>query len=70
MKIAETQIRFEDVRDFIKLLRTYGFKNTWKDFSDNLFCFMDFKKEKDINQRETLPAITLNSYKNDKILFD
>jgi len=60
--VAEVKNRFEDVKDFIRLLRNYGFKNTWKDLSHNLFYFMDFKKEKDISlKKKILPPITLKS---------
>ncbi|KYQ60370.1 Ribosomal RNA-processing protein 8 [Trachymyrmex zeteki] len=62
LKIAEVESRFEDVKDFIRLLRHYGFKNTWKDLSHNLFYFMDFKKDEDISmKRKNLPPITLKS---------
>ncbi|KAL0100317.1 hypothetical protein PUN28_019584 [Cardiocondyla obscurior] len=62
LKIAEVESRFHDVMEFIRLLRSYGFKNTWKDFSHNLFYFMDFKKEEDIStKRKNLPLITLKS---------
>ncbi|XP_024893644.1 ribosomal RNA-processing protein 8-like isoform X2 [Temnothorax curvispinosus] len=62
LKIAEVGSRFEDVKDFIKLLRSYGFKNTWKDISHDLFYFMDFKKEKNINmKKEALPPIMLKA---------
>jgi len=60
LKIAEVASRFKDVEDFIKLLHRYGFKNTWKDLSHNLFYFMNFKKEEDISmKRKNLPPITL-----------
>ncbi|XP_014480344.1 PREDICTED: ribosomal RNA-processing protein 8 isoform X2 [Dinoponera quadriceps] len=61
LKIAEVESRFEDVEDFIRLLGCYGFKNTWKDLSHDLFYFMDFKKEEDISmkKKKTLPTITL-----------
>ncbi|EFN77231.1 Cerebral protein 1-like protein [Harpegnathos saltator] len=60
LKIAEVESRFEDIGDFIRLLNCYGFKNTWKDLSHDLFYFMDFKKEEDINmKKKTLPTVTL-----------
>ncbi|KMQ98106.1 ribosomal rna-processing protein 8-like protein [Lasius niger] len=60
LKIAEVESRFEDVTNFIKLLTDYGFKNTWKDLSHDLFYFMDFKKEGDINmKKKSLPSIIL-----------
>jgi len=60
LKIAEVESRFENVKSFLRLLHNYGFKNTWKDLSNNLFYFMDFKKEKDIStNRKNLPSIAL-----------
>ncbi|XP_011163982.1 ribosomal RNA-processing protein 8 [Solenopsis invicta] len=62
LKIAEIENRFENVKNFIKHLRSYGFKSIWKHSSDP-FYFLDFIKEKDINMKEkTLPPITLQSY--------
>ncbi|KYN19840.1 Ribosomal RNA-processing protein 8 [Trachymyrmex cornetzi] len=60
LKIVEMENRFEDVKDFIRLLRNYGFKNTRKNLFD-LFYFMDFKKAKAISTKKTLPPITLKS---------
>ncbi|XP_020293029.1 ribosomal RNA-processing protein 8 [Pseudomyrmex gracilis] len=62
LKIAEVESRFYKVRDFIRALDKYGFKNTWKDLSHNLFYFMDFTKERDITmRRQNLPEINLKS---------
>ncbi|XP_043672952.1 ribosomal RNA-processing protein 8 [Vespula pensylvanica] len=62
LKIAEIESRFEHIENFIKLLNDYGFVNTWKDLSQNLFYFLDFKKVKDITtNRNKLPTITLKS---------
>ncbi|KAL2744269.1 ribosomal RNA-processing protein 8 isoform X1 [Vespula maculifrons] len=62
LKIAEIESRFEHIENFIKLLNDYGFVNTWKDLSQNLFYFLDFKKVKDITtNRNKLPMITLKS---------
>ncbi|XP_011871561.1 PREDICTED: ribosomal RNA-processing protein 8-like [Vollenhovia emeryi] len=62
LKIAEVESRFENVKDFIRALGSYGFKSTWKDLSHNLFYFMDFRKEEDIiMKKKTLPSITLKS---------
>lgn len=62
LKIAEIESRFEQIEDFIKLLNDYGFVNTWKDLSQNLFYFLDFKKVKDITKdRYKLPKIALKS---------
>ncbi|XP_076646422.1 uncharacterized protein LOC143355484 [Halictus rubicundus] len=60
LKIAEVESRFDRVEDFIKVLSGYGFKNTLKDLSHNLFYFLDFKKEKDIGGKKSkLSPITL-----------
>lgn len=64
LKIAEVESRFDNIDEFIKLLKIYGFSNTWKDLSKNLFYFLDFKKIKDIttnSNRNKLPKITLKS---------
>ncbi|KAK2579379.1 hypothetical protein KPH14_003243 [Odynerus spinipes] len=62
LKIAEIESRFDQIDDFIKILNDYGFINTWKDLSQNLFYFLDFKKVKDITtNRNKLPEITLKS---------
>ncbi|XP_047356178.1 ribosomal RNA-processing protein 8 isoform X1 [Vespa velutina] len=62
LKIAEIESRFDHIEDFIKLLNDYGFMNTWKDLSQNLFYFLDFKKIKDITtNKNKLPMITLKS---------
>ncbi|XP_043584438.1 ribosomal RNA-processing protein 8 [Bombus pyrosoma] len=60
LKIAEVESRFEQVKDFIEAINSYGFKIIWKDLSHNLFYFLDFEKEKDIKgKRNNLPPITL-----------
>ena len=60
LKIAEVESRFDQVEDFIKILGDYGFKNTWKDLSHNLFYFLDFKKLKDVgNKKSKLNTIAL-----------
>jgi ribosomal RNA-processing protein 8 len=61
LKIAEVESRFEDVQTFIKNLEKFGFVNTWKNLSYNLFYFMDFKKEKCIRKKikKKLPELTL-----------
>ena len=60
MKIADVESRFENVDDFISLLRSYGFVNTWKDLEHNLFYFMDFKKVSEVDRKsKKLPQISL-----------
>lgn len=62
LKIAEVESRFEQVKDFIEAINSYGFKIIWKDLSHNLFYFLDFEKKKDIRgRRNNLPPITLKS---------
>ncbi|XP_046747950.1 ribosomal RNA-processing protein 8 [Diprion similis] len=61
LKIAEVESRFDNVDEFIKTLGSYGFVNTWKDLSHNLFYFMDFKKDADVTKkRSKLPPLVLN----------
>ncbi|KAJ8678686.1 hypothetical protein QAD02_014473 [Eretmocerus hayati] len=61
LKVAEVESRFHKIEDFIKIMAQYGFENTWKDLSNNLFYFMDFKKVKDILKKSSnkLPDVTL-----------
>ncbi|XP_078051703.1 ribosomal RNA-processing protein 8 [Augochlora pura] len=60
LKIAEVESRFDRVEDFIKVLADYGFQNTLKDLSHNLFYFLDFKKKGEIGRkRSNLTPITL-----------
>ncbi|CAH1173885.1 unnamed protein product [Phaedon cochleariae] len=59
LKIAEVESRFGDVDKFINDLQKYGFRNTLKDFSHNLFYFLDFKKQSSIRNKKTLPKLTL-----------
>ncbi|KAK4883654.1 hypothetical protein RN001_006973 [Aquatica leii] len=56
--IAEVESRFEDVEVFIKNMRSYGFVNKTKDFSHNLFFFLDFVK-KSAKTQNNLPDINL-----------
>ncbi|XP_050509988.1 uncharacterized protein LOC126886897 [Diabrotica virgifera virgifera] len=59
LKIAEVESRFENIEDFIKGVSYFGFKNTWKDQSHNLFYFLDFKKERDVKHKNKLPTLSL-----------
>ncbi|CAG9859360.1 unnamed protein product [Phyllotreta striolata] len=59
LKIAEVESRFEDVEQFIKGVQHFGFKSMWKDLSHNLFYFLDFKKEKDVRNKNKLPTLSL-----------
>ncbi|KAJ9582892.1 hypothetical protein L9F63_022760, partial [Diploptera punctata] len=61
MQIAEVESRFDNVENFIQNLHKFGFLNTWKDLTYNIFYFMDFKKERCIGKKmkSKLPEITL-----------
>ncbi|XP_015117995.1 ribosomal RNA-processing protein 8 [Diachasma alloeum] len=60
LKIAEVESRFDNIEEFINLLASFGFKNTWKDLSHNLFYFMDFKKISEVTMKnQKLPQLTL-----------
>lgn len=59
MKIAEVESRFQDVKTFIKEVEKFGFSLTKNDFSNNLFYFMDFKKQRDTGKRNKLPYLNL-----------
>ncbi|XP_072390956.1 uncharacterized protein [Diabrotica undecimpunctata] len=59
LKIAEVESRFENIEDFIKGVSYFGFKNTWKDQSHNLFYFLDFKKERNVKHKNKLPTLSL-----------
>ncbi|KAL7295473.1 hypothetical protein TKK_0011125 [Trichogramma kaykai] len=63
LKIAEVESRFEKIEDFIHQMKSYGFVNTWKDLSHNIFYFMDFKKTKDVSKTDAkkLPNLSLKS---------
>ncbi|KAG8041685.1 hypothetical protein G9C98_000683 [Cotesia typhae] len=68
LKIAEISSRFDDVNEFINLLMSYGFKNTWTDIDHKYFYFMDFKKVKNVDAKsKKLPPISLKPcmYKRD-----
>lgn len=59
LKIAEVESRFQNVDKFIEQLNKYGFTLTWKDFSCNMFYFLDFRKDKNIRNKQNLPNVTL-----------
>ncbi|XP_023023777.1 uncharacterized protein isoform X2 [Leptinotarsa decemlineata] len=59
LKIAEVESRFENIEEFIKWVQHYGFKNTWKDLSHDLFYFMDFRKDNNVKNRKKLPTLSL-----------
>ncbi|XP_045466106.1 ribosomal RNA-processing protein 8 [Harmonia axyridis] len=60
LKIAEVESRFDNVDDFIKGVQSFGFKNTQKDLSHNIFYFIDFKKTTNIKKTKGLPTLSLH----------
>lgn len=58
--IAEVESRFEDVDNFIKELHKFGYNLVDKDLSCSLFYFLQFKKERNIKNKNSLPRIQLN----------
>ncbi|KAL3278269.1 hypothetical protein HHI36_013604 [Cryptolaemus montrouzieri] len=60
MKIAEVESRFDDVDNFIKGVQLFGFQNIFKDFSHDIFYFIDFKKEMNIKKTRKLPTLSLH----------
>lgn len=60
LKIAEVESRFENVETFLKDVQKFGFSLIKSDLNQNLFYFMDFKKEGEIKKRNKLPTLTLN----------
>lgn len=60
LKIAEVESRFESVENFIKGVEKLGFAKVWKDLSQNLFYFLDFKKTADTKKKmKNVPEIKL-----------
>ncbi|XP_073985431.1 ribosomal RNA-processing protein 8 isoform X2 [Rhodnius prolixus] len=61
MKIAEVESRFVNVDRFIEDIKHFGFELQSKNFSYNLFFFMDFKKVSDISKskKKKLPDVSL-----------
>lgn len=59
LKIAEVASRFEKVESFINDLKKYGFAFANKDFSHNLFYFINFTKSSNITKPKGLPPLNL-----------
>ncbi|GJQ84323.1 hypothetical protein Trydic_g5261 [Trypoxylus dichotomus] len=60
LKVAEVESRFDTVEVFIEGVKRFGFVNTWKDLSHNLFYFLDFKKTFQCKSLHKLPTISLH----------
>ncbi|XP_044758078.1 ribosomal RNA-processing protein 8 [Coccinella septempunctata] len=60
LKIAEVESRIDNVDEFIKAVQCFGFQNTYKDLTHNIFYFMDFKKVTNVKKTKGLPTLSLN----------
>lgn len=61
MIIAEIQSRLESLETFIKTVEKFGFVNTKKDLSHNMFYFLQFKKVRDVKQKNKMPHVSLKA---------
>ncbi|KAL1110229.1 hypothetical protein AAG570_008306 [Ranatra chinensis] len=59
MKIADVESRFECVDQFINDMTSFGFKLISKDYSCNIFLFLDFRKFSSISVSKKLPNVSL-----------
>ncbi|XP_077300605.1 uncharacterized protein LOC143921267 [Arctopsyche grandis] len=60
LKIAEVESRFENIDQFVSDIQKYGFSLIKKDFNNELFYFIDLKKENEVKKRNKLPQLNLN----------
>lgn len=60
LKIAEVESRFENIDQFIGDIQKYGFSLIKKDLNNELFYFIDLKKENEVRKRNKLPQLNLN----------
>lgn len=59
MKIVDIESRFESIDVFIKDVEKFGFTKLNKDFSHKMFYFLDFKKNRDLKNKNKMPEIAL-----------
>lgn len=60
LKIAEVESRFDDIKKFIENVRKCGFEMENKDLSNNLFYFINFKKNRSIDKiKNSVPDFSL-----------
>ncbi|KAA0202700.1 hypothetical protein HAZT_HAZT001417 [Hyalella azteca] len=59
LKIAEVESRITNVEEFVAKIQKFGFKCCKKPVNHNYFVSFDFKKVKDVKNRENLPVIKL-----------
>ncbi|XP_078078762.1 uncharacterized protein rrp8 [Mustelus asterias] len=59
LKIAEVASRFEDLRSFVNVLGSLGFKLISKDTKNNYFYLFDFRKSRPSREKAKLPQLQL-----------
>ncbi|XP_072333662.1 ribosomal RNA-processing protein 8 [Scyliorhinus torazame] len=59
LMIAEVASRFEDVRSFVNILGSLGFKIISKDTANNYFYLFDFRKSRSLQGKDKLPQLQL-----------
>lgn len=59
LKIAEIESRFDDVNQFIRSIKSCGFDLISKDVSTKVFCFLYFKKVRDISNPKQISDFSL-----------
>lgn len=57
--IAEIQSRFDNVKDFIKKLDSFGFQLVRQDVGQKVFYFFQFKKVRNVGKVANVPQFTL-----------
>lgn len=59
LKVAEIESRFENVNEFIKNVKSFGFELFSKDVSTKVFYFLYFKKVRDVSDSKQMPKFSL-----------
>lgn len=59
LKVAEIESRFENVNEFIRNVKQFGFDLITKDISTKVFYFLYFKKMRDVKDSYSLPKFSL-----------
>uniref|UniRef100_A0A1I8PA24 Ribosomal RNA-processing protein 8 n=2 Tax=Stomoxys calcitrans TaxID=35570 RepID=A0A1I8PA24_STOCA len=59
MYVAEIQTRFDNVKDFVRKLDSFGFQLVKQDVGQKVFYFFQFKKVRNVGKVANLPAMSL-----------
>ncbi|XP_075168345.1 ribosomal RNA-processing protein 8 [Haematobia irritans] len=59
MYVAEIQSRFDNVKDFVRKLDSFGFQLVRQDVGQKVFYFFQFKKVRNIGKVANVPAVSL-----------